>query len=154
MSDAFGGRQPTSHERLTGEPWDASYADGPAPWDVGHPQPAVVRRAATGGFAVLQRRGSGHRTASRDPERIEGGLQRWLGGRLHRDRQGRDEIPRRSRRTRLVRNHQATGGLAGEVPVQQGLALIGVEAAPDSVWFLDREGVLEAFLDDGAHRAQ
>lgn len=51
--DPFGGRSPTSHERLTGEPWDASYADGPAPWDIGRPQPALVRLAAGGGFAGL-----------------------------------------------------------------------------------------------------
>jgi SAM-dependent methyltransferase len=40
---------------MTGQPWDASYLDGPAPWDVGRPQPAVVRIAAEGGFtgAVL-----------------------------------------------------------------------------------------------------
>ncbi|MEV0358513.1 class I SAM-dependent methyltransferase [Nocardia sp. NPDC050697] len=38
-------RTPTSHERATGRPWDASYRDGPAPWDFGGPQPAVVRRA-------------------------------------------------------------------------------------------------------------
>ncbi|MFC3964093.1 class I SAM-dependent methyltransferase [Nocardia jiangsuensis] len=38
-------RTPTSHERATGLPWDASYREGPAPWDVGGPQPAVVRRA-------------------------------------------------------------------------------------------------------------
>jgi SAM-dependent methyltransferase len=49
--DPFGGRRPTSHERLTGLPWDASYRDGPAPWDVGHPQPAIARLAAAGGFA-------------------------------------------------------------------------------------------------------
>ena len=49
--DAFGGRRPTSHERMTGLPWDASYQDGPAPWDVGHPQPAIVRLASEGGFA-------------------------------------------------------------------------------------------------------
>ena len=49
--DPFGGRPPTSHERMTGLPWDASYRDGPAPWDVGQPQPAVVRLAAQGGFA-------------------------------------------------------------------------------------------------------
>lgn len=49
--DPFSGRQPTSHERLTGLPWDASYHDGPAPWDVGQPQPAIVRLAADGGFA-------------------------------------------------------------------------------------------------------
>src|SRR4249920_1176469 len=49
--DPFRGRPPTSHERLTGEPWDASYHDGPAPWDTGQPQPAIVRLAADGGFA-------------------------------------------------------------------------------------------------------
>jgi len=49
--DPFGGRRPTSHERMTGLPWDASYRDGAAPWDVGRPQPAVVRLAAEGGFA-------------------------------------------------------------------------------------------------------
>jgi SAM-dependent methyltransferase len=49
--DPFGGRHPTSHERLTGLPWDASYVVGPAPWDIGRPQPAVVRLAAEGGFA-------------------------------------------------------------------------------------------------------
>lgn len=36
---------------MTGQPWDASYQDGPAPWDVGGPQPAVVRLASEGGFA-------------------------------------------------------------------------------------------------------
>ena len=49
--DPFIGRQPTSHERMTGRPWDASYHEGPAPWDVGRPQPAVVRVASEGGFA-------------------------------------------------------------------------------------------------------
>ena len=34
---------------MTGLPWDASYDDGPAPWDVGA-QPAVVRLASEGGF--------------------------------------------------------------------------------------------------------
>ena len=40
---------------MTGLPWDASYADGPAPWDIGRPQPAVMRVASEGGFtgAVL-----------------------------------------------------------------------------------------------------
>jgi SAM-dependent methyltransferase len=40
---------------MTGLPWDASYRDGPAPWDIGGPQPAVVRLASEGGFfgAVL-----------------------------------------------------------------------------------------------------
>src|SRR5262245_26219149 len=42
--DPFGGRHPTSHERMTGLPWDASYhQDSPAPWDVGRPQPAIAR---------------------------------------------------------------------------------------------------------------
>jgi SAM-dependent methyltransferase len=36
---------------MTGLPWDASYHDGPAPWDIGHPQPAIVRLASAGGFA-------------------------------------------------------------------------------------------------------
>jgi SAM-dependent methyltransferase len=49
------GRPPTSHERMSGRPWDASYYDGPAPWDVGRPQPAVARLALEGRFtgAVL-----------------------------------------------------------------------------------------------------
>jgi SAM-dependent methyltransferase len=40
---------------MTGLPWDASYAGGPAPWDIGGPQPAVTRLAAEGAFtgAVL-----------------------------------------------------------------------------------------------------
>jgi SAM-dependent methyltransferase len=36
---------------MTGLPWDASYHDGPAPWDIGEPQPAIVRLASEGGFA-------------------------------------------------------------------------------------------------------
>jgi SAM-dependent methyltransferase len=54
--DPFSGRHPTSHERRSGLPWDASYrGDEPAPWDIGQPQPAVVRLASEGGFvgAVL-----------------------------------------------------------------------------------------------------
>jgi hypothetical protein len=49
--DPFSGRHPTSHERLTGLPWDASYHDGPAPWDIGKPQPAIVRLASEDGSA-------------------------------------------------------------------------------------------------------
>ncbi len=49
--DPFGARQPTSHERLTGLPWDASYHPGPAPWEIDKPQPAIVRLASAGGFA-------------------------------------------------------------------------------------------------------
>jgi SAM-dependent methyltransferase len=48
--EAMPQRQPTSHERLSGRPWDASYQDGPAPWDIGRPQPAIVRLAAGGAF--------------------------------------------------------------------------------------------------------
>ncbi len=53
--DSYGGRQPTSHERRAGRPWDASYLDGPAPWDTGEPQPAILRLAGEGAFvgAVL-----------------------------------------------------------------------------------------------------
>jgi SAM-dependent methyltransferase len=49
--DPLSARQPTSHERMAGLPWDASYREGPAPWDIGRPQPAVVRVASEGGFA-------------------------------------------------------------------------------------------------------
>src|SRR5690606_30416314 len=54
--DPFGGRHPTSHERMTGLPWDASYRnDNPSPWDIGYPQPAIVRMPSRGPFtgAVL-----------------------------------------------------------------------------------------------------
>ena len=50
-NDPFGGRRPTSHERMTGKPWDASYQDGPAPWDIGRPQQAILRLASEGGFS-------------------------------------------------------------------------------------------------------
>jgi SAM-dependent methyltransferase len=36
---------------MTGLPWDASYHDGRAPWDIGHPQPAVTRLASKGAFS-------------------------------------------------------------------------------------------------------
>ena len=49
--DPFRGRNPTSHERMTGLPWDASYHDGPAPWDLEQPQPAIVRLATSGAFS-------------------------------------------------------------------------------------------------------
>jgi SAM-dependent methyltransferase len=49
--DPYDGRRPTSHERRAGVPWDASYRDGPAPWDIGEPQPAVVQLAEEGAFA-------------------------------------------------------------------------------------------------------
>lgn len=40
---------------MSGRPWDASYRDGPAPWDIGRPQSAIARLASTGAFvgAVL-----------------------------------------------------------------------------------------------------
>jgi SAM-dependent methyltransferase len=49
--DSSSGRQPTSHERRAGRPWDASYLDGPAPWDTGQPQPAILRLAGEGAFS-------------------------------------------------------------------------------------------------------
>lgn len=49
--DTYDGRHPTSHERRSGQPWDVSYRDGSAPWDLGHPQPAIARLASEGGFA-------------------------------------------------------------------------------------------------------
>jgi SAM-dependent methyltransferase len=36
---------------MTGLPWDASYHDGPAPWDIGRPQPAIVRLLSQGGLS-------------------------------------------------------------------------------------------------------
>ena len=36
---------------MSGLPWDASYQNGPAPWDTARPQPAVARAAAEGGFS-------------------------------------------------------------------------------------------------------
>ncbi|MFD5244641.1 class I SAM-dependent methyltransferase [Amycolatopsis sp. NPDC058340] len=51
--DPFSGRTPTSHERMTGLPWDASYHEGPAPWDFGGPQPAIVRAAGSFTGTVL-----------------------------------------------------------------------------------------------------
>lgn len=55
QQDPFSGRPQTSHERMAGQPWDASYRDGPAPWDTGGPQSAFVRLALDGGIvgAVL-----------------------------------------------------------------------------------------------------
>jgi SAM-dependent methyltransferase len=44
-------RSPTSHERRSGRPWDHSYTEGPPPWEVGGPQPAVVRLCDQGVFA-------------------------------------------------------------------------------------------------------
>jgi len=40
---------------MSGVPWDASYHDGSAPWDIGRAQPAIARLASEGGFtgAVL-----------------------------------------------------------------------------------------------------
>jgi ubiquinone/menaquinone biosynthesis C-methylase UbiE len=36
---------------MSGVPWDVSYHDDPPPWDIGRPQPAIVRLASEGGFA-------------------------------------------------------------------------------------------------------
>jgi len=49
--DPLKGRQPTSHERMAGRHWDASYHDGPAPWDTGRPQAALVQLASKAVFA-------------------------------------------------------------------------------------------------------
>lgn len=49
--DPYSGRQPTSHERMAGQPWDASYLEGPAPWDIGEPQLAILRLARESAFA-------------------------------------------------------------------------------------------------------
>jgi SAM-dependent methyltransferase len=49
--DSYGGRRPTSHEQRAGQPWDASYLGGPAPWDIGRPQPAIARLVGEDAFA-------------------------------------------------------------------------------------------------------
>jgi SAM-dependent methyltransferase len=49
--DPYGGRQPTIHEQRAGQPWDASYLHATPPWDIGQPQPAVLRLAREGAFA-------------------------------------------------------------------------------------------------------
>jgi SAM-dependent methyltransferase len=36
---------------MAGQPWDASYHHGPAPWDIGRPQTAIARLVSQGGFA-------------------------------------------------------------------------------------------------------
>jgi hypothetical protein len=54
--EPYSGRQPTSHERRAGQPWEASYLDGPAPWDVGRPQPAILRLAGEGALDRIQTR--------------------------------------------------------------------------------------------------
>jgi ubiquinone/menaquinone biosynthesis C-methylase UbiE len=43
-------RKPTSHERRAARPWDDSYADGPPPWDIGRPQPALRALADSDAF--------------------------------------------------------------------------------------------------------
>lgn len=54
-------RVPTSHERMAGRPWDASYTDGRAPWEIGV-QPAIQRlvdRSAFSGAVLDAGCGSG-----------------------------------------------------------------------------------------------
>jgi SAM-dependent methyltransferase len=51
VGDPFSGRSQTSHERMTGLPWDASYQYGPAPWDLGRPQAAISRLSSAGVFS-------------------------------------------------------------------------------------------------------
>jgi SAM-dependent methyltransferase len=36
---------------MAGRPWDASYSDGRAPWDIDGPQPVIVRLASEGRFS-------------------------------------------------------------------------------------------------------
>jgi SAM-dependent methyltransferase len=49
--DPYSGRRPTSHERRAGHPWDASYLGRHPSWDIGRPQPAILRLAGEGAFA-------------------------------------------------------------------------------------------------------
>lgn len=55
-------RPPTSHERSSGQNWDASYQDGPAPWDIGRAQSAVVREGAFRGAVLDAGCGTGDNT--------------------------------------------------------------------------------------------
>jgi len=36
---------------MAGQPWDASYTSGPAPWDIGRPQQAIARLVSQRAFA-------------------------------------------------------------------------------------------------------
>jgi SAM-dependent methyltransferase len=49
--DPYSDRRPTSHERQAAQPWDTSYRDRTAPWDIGRPQQAFERLAAEGRLA-------------------------------------------------------------------------------------------------------
>jgi SAM-dependent methyltransferase len=49
--DLHNEQRPTSHERRAGSSWDASYVGDPPPWDIGEPQPAILRLAREGAFA-------------------------------------------------------------------------------------------------------
>ncbi|MDE2234423.1 MAG: class I SAM-dependent methyltransferase [Gammaproteobacteria bacterium] len=46
----FSGGNSNGQETFPGQPWDALYSDGSAPWDIGEPQPAIVRLASEGAF--------------------------------------------------------------------------------------------------------
>jgi SAM-dependent methyltransferase len=48
--DPYADRRATRHERQFG-PWDDSYQGDAPPWDLGRPQPAIVRLADQGGFS-------------------------------------------------------------------------------------------------------
>lgn len=50
-ADPEGGRTPTNPERRSGRPWDDLYTDGVPPWDLGRPQPAIVRLVEQHAFA-------------------------------------------------------------------------------------------------------
>jgi SAM-dependent methyltransferase len=58
------------------EQWDAAYAAGPPPWDIGRPQPAVVRLADAGAFRgrVLD---AGCGTGENALELASRGLETW-----------------------------------------------------------------------------
>ncbi len=49
--DPYRGRTPTDHELRAERPWDDSYRQGSAPWDIGRPQSAIVRLAEQNAFA-------------------------------------------------------------------------------------------------------
>ena len=51
----FSAGNSNGQKTFPGQPWDKLYRDGSAPWDIGEPQPAIVRLASEGAFtgAVL-----------------------------------------------------------------------------------------------------
>lgn len=118
--DPYGGRRPGSHERLSGRPWNASYTDGPAPWDIGEPQPAVVRlaEAEVFGGAVLD---AGCGTGDNALHLAARGFRPLLG------------IDLAETAVSIAREHATARGLEAEFVVADALRLDRLERTFDTV---------------------